>query len=360
MRRPFLSVFLTIVIAVAAYASLPLTAASWVNVTGNLANMPSECGNLTTLSAVPGSDAILAGVALKGLWSNSAGTTWVHLGSGAGSDVITNRPSSIVYDPLDSRIFWESGIYNGGGIYKTMDGGNTFRRLGMVTHNDYVSVDFADPNRQILLAGGHEQTRIVYKSTDGGQTWTNIGATLPADSKFPSNPIFANSQTYVVNSQGWGSGTNAIYRTTNNGASWQQVSLQGPGMPPLVTSTGTIIWANNGGLLKSSDAGATWTQIGSGLQNVRPIELPDRKLASVGANTLVVSNDGGSTWSPIGPNLPYRPWGLIYSANRQAFFIWTWDCGGVVLPNAIMQLDFPVLVGQAPSPPTNVRIVAAD
>src|SRR5262245_59861200 len=189
MRRLFLSILLTFVIVGASRTTVPLTAARWVTATGTLGNMPSECGNLTMLSAVPGSDTILAGVALKGIWSNSAGTTWVQLGRGSGSDVITNRPSSIVYDPLDPRIFWESGIYNGGGIYKTTDGGNTFRRLGMITHNDYVSLDFADPNRQMLLAGGHEQTRIVYKSTDGGQTWTNIGATLPADSKFPSNPI---------------------------------------------------------------------------------------------------------------------------------------------------------------------------
>src|SRR4029079_8015651 len=156
-----------------------VAAASWVNVTGNLANMASECGNLTMLSAVPGSDTIIAGVALKGLWANSSGNTWSHLGSGAGSDTITNRPSWITYDPLHPGVFWESGIYNGRGVFKTTDGGSTFRQLGSIAHNDYVSVDFGDPDRKTLLAGGHEQAQTVYRSTDGGQTWTNIGVTLP-------------------------------------------------------------------------------------------------------------------------------------------------------------------------------------
>ena len=122
----------------------------WVNVTGNLAGMASECGNSTILSPVPGSGTIIAGVALKGLWANSSGSTWSHLGSGAGSDTITNRPTWIAHDPTSPGTFWESGIYNGGGVYRTTDHGRTFHRLGSITHNDYVSVDFSDPDRHTL------------------------------------------------------------------------------------------------------------------------------------------------------------------------------------------------------------------
>ena len=76
---------------------------------------------------MPGADTILAGVAGRGLWANSSGSTWSHLGEGAGSATITNRPSWIVYDPLSPGVFWESGIYDGGGIYQTFDKGNTFQ-----------------------------------------------------------------------------------------------------------------------------------------------------------------------------------------------------------------------------------------
>jgi hypothetical protein len=332
-------------------------AATWLNVTGNLASMPSECGNLTMLSAVPGTDSIIAGVAQKGLWINSGATTWTQLGTGAGSDVITNRPSWIVYDPAHPGTFWESGIYNGGGIYRTTNAGSTFQRLGSISHNDYVSVDLGDPNRQTLLAGGHEQTQTIYKSTNGGSSWTNIGVNMPAGTKFTTQPILIDAQTYVVNSQGWGTGTPGIYRTTNGGASWQQVSTASPNGAPLITSNGTIYWNNGGSLMKSSDHGQTWTSVGSGLQAVTPIQLPDGRLATLAGNSVAISTNEGGTWTPITPTVPFQAAGLIYA--RQGFFIWKWDCGNIVLPDAIQRLDYPIAGGgPVPTAPTNLRVVS--
>jgi len=358
MKPRFLGCLLAAAIVI---ASRPmLAAATWVNVTGNLANMVSECGNLTILSVVPNSDTVIAGVAAQGLWANSTGTTWSHLGSGSGSDTITNRPSWIVYDPVSPGTFWESGIYHqDSGINKTTDNGLTFHRLGSIFHNDYVSVDFSDPNRQTLLAGGHEQTQTVYRSTNGGQTWTNIGATIPANTKFSTNPLVVNTQTYVVNLSGYATATAGIARTTNGGISWQIVTTVPPNDgPPLLTSNGTIYWSSGNGLLKSTDSGATWSVVGSNLQPVRPNELPDGRLLSISGSNLVVSADGGATWSPVGVPVPFSPAGLVYSPARKAVFIWHWDCGSVVLPNAIMQLDLD-LSSQIPSAPTNLRIVPA-
>jgi hypothetical protein len=325
--------------------AVPLTAASWVNVTGNLANMASQCGNLTMVSAVPNSNTVIAGVAGNGLWTNTTGSTWSHLGTGAGSDVISNRPSWIVYDPAHPGVFWESGIYGGTfGVYQTTDSGNTFHHLGSAFHNDFVSVDFADPNRQTLVAGGHEAAQTVYRSTDGGQNWINIGANLPANTDWSSDPLLIDAQTYVVNLSGNSPGTTVgIYRTTNGGMNWQPVSTMGPAGPPLVASNGAIYWPNADGLAKSADSGSSWTQVGSGLQTVppvRPVELPGGKLVAVGASTLVISADGGVTWAPLGPNLPFAPASLTYSLDRGAFFISHFDCNTVVLPDAIMKFDY--------------------
>ena len=339
---------LVFVIALGARAILPPDARAaapllppqntWVNVTGTLANMPSECGNLTMLSSVPGSDTVIAGVAQRGLWVNSGGTTWSHLGAVAESDKITHRPSWITYDPLHAGVFWESGIYGSDGVYQTMDNGTTFHRLGSISHNDYVSVDFRDPERQTLLAGGHEQSQTVYLSTNGGRTWTNIGANLPAKTNFSSYPLVVNALTYLVNTSGSGSGSSGIYRTTDGGTSWQQVSALAPAGPPLVASNRAIYWPANGSLLRSTNGGSTWTQVGSSIQPVHPVELSDGKLVSVGADNLVMSADGGSTWSPFGAPLPFTPAGLIYSPGRRAFLIWRSDCGSVVLPNAVMEI----------------------
>src|SRR2546422_7722358 len=94
--------------AATALSALPLHA-QWVNVTGNLAGMPSECGNLCLLSVVPGQDRVIAGIAKRGLWQTTdGGATWTQLGQGEGSDAIVNRPSRILYDPTDPKIFWES------------------------------------------------------------------------------------------------------------------------------------------------------------------------------------------------------------------------------------------------------------
>jgi photosystem II stability/assembly factor-like uncharacterized protein len=338
------------------HGASPVAAQSWVNVTGNLANMASECGNLQHLAAAPTSGRVVAGVALKGLWANTTGDTWSQLGTGGGSAVIVSRPTWFAFDPANPGTFWESGIYNNGGVYRTTDNGVTFQRLGSIGHNDYISVNFNDANRQLLLAGGHEQSRTVYRSIDGGQNWTNIGANLPADTKFSGIPIVVTPQIYVVNAAGWGGSTGGIYRTTDSGTTWQRVSTFEPGMPPLILSNGTIYWPVYNGLIKSTDGGVTWNQLGGGLLGVTPTELPDGRVATVAGNRLVVSSDGGTTWSAIGANLPYTPNGVSYSASRRAFFIFRWDCGAVVLPDAVMRLDYDV-TPSIPAPPTNLRIV---
>lgn len=314
---------------------------SWTNSTNNLANLPSECGNLTLLSQVPGRDKIIAGVARRGLYaSTNGGASWSALGTGSGSAAINNRPNHIVYDPLNPDIFWVAGIY-GPGIYKTTDGGSTFQRLGNIEHNDGISVDFTDPSRQTLLAGGHEQSRTVYKSTNGGQTWTNIGGGI-SGTNFTTFPLIIDSQTYIVNSAAsWAGGSTGIFRTTNGGVSWQQVSSEGPAKAPLRASNGNIYWSTGDGVVRSTDNGVTWSRVGGGLRGeVDPVELPDGRLVSVGGNALMISGNNGSSWTPFGANLPFSfPAGVIYSPSRNIFFSWTWDCGNSVLPNAIMKLQ---------------------
>jgi photosystem II stability/assembly factor-like uncharacterized protein len=164
-----------------------------------------------------------------------------------------------------------------------------------VTHDDTISIDFTDPNRQTMLVGGHEQAQAVWKSTDGGQTWTNIGLNLPSGTGFSTAPLIINAQTYLVNTNtSWGGGTPGIYRTTNGGTSWTKVSSKDPWEQPLVTANGTIYWAiTDGTLAKSTDNGQTWTSVASGLQNgnpVRPIELPDGRIVAVGNPKLVLMN----------------------------------------------------------------------
>ena len=91
--------------------------ATWTLATSNLEGLPSECGNLTSVFTRPDRDEVIAGVALQGLWSSLDGSdTWVQLGTGPGSDTIINRPTALIVDPTDPNRWWESGIYQGGGV----------------------------------------------------------------------------------------------------------------------------------------------------------------------------------------------------------------------------------------------------
>jgi photosystem II stability/assembly factor-like uncharacterized protein len=304
---------------------------SWENITGNLVYKPSECGNLTLVSPVPGSRAIIAGIAGRGLWVNMEAKTWSRLSEITSTGRIVNRPSRIVYDPIDPTTFWESGIYEGGGIYVTTDSGKTFRQLGDIRHNDYVSVDFSDPRRRTLVAGGHEQSQTVYLSSDAGSTWTNVGKGIPANAGTTTHPLVIDANVFLVNTP------TGIFRTQDAGQTWRRVTAVAAPGPPLRTANGAIVWAANGGIVKSTDLGLTWTPLGQTLRPIQVVELPDRTLVAVGESTLMMSSNGGTTWLPFGPNLPYVPGGVTYFAARQSFVIWRGDCGAYVPADAIME-----------------------
>lgn len=321
---------------------------NWVNVTSNLANMNSECGNLSYVSAKPTEDLMIASVALQGLWgSRNGGATWSKLGMNAGSATITSRTSSIVYDPIYPSVFYTSGIYNGNGIHRTDNAGGSFTRLGTIDHNDSVSVDFTDPMRRTILAGTHERYREIHRSADGGMTWTNIGDKLPDGYAFTSFPLVINSTTYFAGLDTSYSGRpGGIFQTNDSGNTWFLASAQGGGSQPLFASDGSIYWpGSDGSMMRGTGAGSnwTWTQtIGSGtLRNVHPVELPGDKIASLGGQRIMISSDRGVTWQAIGPNLPFNnPVGLTYSPYDKSIYIWQFNCGPgniPVMPNAIMK-----------------------
>ncbi len=327
----------------------PAPAMIWVNATGNLANLASECGNLGLVSAQPCSNRVIAGVALKGLWETvDGGKTWTELGQGAGSATITNRISAIVYDPQDPKTFWESGIYNGPGVYKTTDSGTTFEALGDVVHCDSVSVDLSDPERKTLIAGGHETSANLYKSVDGGENWTNIAAGLPGGGYCTATQVIDAMNFLVACTNG------TIQRTATAGSAWAPaLGSTGGVFQPLLASDGTLYWPGaNGGVSKSTDQGQSFTTVATpavapGL--VAPAqfaELPDGRIAIIGTDHILLSDDRGGSWTPIGEAMPYPGGGydgargLAYSAQTKTFFIWRWDCTAAVPADAIMSMGF--------------------
>jgi hypothetical protein len=323
----------------------------WINATGNLAKLPSECGNLGLVSAQPCSNRVIAGVAQKGLWQTlDSGKTWTELGQGASSEAITNRVSAIVYDPRDPKTFWESGIYNGGGLYRTRDGGQSFEQLGDVSHCDSISVDFSDPERKTLLAGSHETNSKLHLSKDGGSTWSDVAAGLP-DGQCTATAVL-DATTFLV---GCNAGTLSIVRSENSGAQWSPLpgTQLGGIFQPLIASDGTIYWPGGaGGVSVSVDQGQSFDQKASPAEApglVAPAqfaELPDGRVVIVGKDHLLATGDQGASWKPLGEELPFEGGGyngargVTYSSQTKTFFIWRWDCGDAVPENAIMSMGF--------------------
>ena len=198
----------------AAVYPLDAPAGEWVDVTNNVGGEKWGAYGVHYMKAVPGSEAVIAGVSECGLWlTNDGGATWKKLGGAE----IKNRPGRIVFDPKDPSVFWVSGCY-GDAPFKTEDGGKTFKRLGKLAHADGVDVDFGDPERKTLLLGLHEQSQSLQLSTDGGQSWKKIGDKLPADSNHSSDPVILDSKTFLVNTAGWKQkATLGIYRTEDAG-----------------------------------------------------------------------------------------------------------------------------------------------
>jgi hypothetical protein len=328
--------------------SVTAPAATWVNSTGNLANMASECGNLGLVSANPCSNMVIAGVAQKGLWgTEDGGKSWSKLGTGAGSATITNRISAVVYDPEHPGTFWESGIYNGGGVYKTTDNGKTFAQQGDVTHNDSVSVDFSDPDRKTMLAGAHEAPSKLFRSTDAGKTWTDIGKGLPGSAGFCTATQVLSATNLLV-----GCSDGGVYRSSD-GNTWTSLNTKGVLGQPLLASDGSVYWIGaQGGVYVSRDQGMHFMQTVDGNTAVGvfgpfyPAELPDGRIVVLGSDHLHISSDKGVTWKPIGQPLPYPGGGYngargpTYSARTKTFYIWRWDCNNNVPADAIMSAGF--------------------
>jgi photosystem II stability/assembly factor-like uncharacterized protein len=229
-------------------------------------------------------------------------------------------------------------------VFRTQNEGDTFHSLGDVGHTDLADVDMTDPERKHLLAGGHEAAHALWRTTNGGESWTNIGDGLP-DGQTCTLPMFIDGSTFLVGCQ---APLAFIYRTTNQGKTWNQVADSGGGNAPIRAQDGSIWWVSPGamGMARSTDDGATWKKVTGGgiLSSLAPVELPDGRIVMVGFERLLATSDLGETWVPVSPVLPFRdPFGVTYSVHRKAFYLWHFTCvnGPIPVPDdAIMRYDF--------------------
>lgn len=157
---------------------------------------------------------------------------------------LSEHIGNIIIHPTDENTVWVAAygpVWSAGGergVYKTTDGGKTWKRTLFISDDTGVSEIAADPNNpNILYAAAHQRRRrewtyigggpesTVYKSTDGGETWREISNGLPKGDMgrigLAVSPVDANYVYAIVEGR---NDKDGFYRSTNKGESWSKMS----------------------------------------------------------------------------------------------------------------------------------------
>lgn len=203
-----------------------------------------------------------------------------------GALAIAPSNPDIVYVGMGESCF-RGNIIQGDGIYKTTDGGKSWQHIGLADTEVVSKIRVHPTNPDLVYAAvlGHtydpHPARGVYRSKDGGQNWEKVlyrdersGAVdLAMDAK---NPDVLYAATWEVYRTPWsmesGGPGSALYKSTDGGTTWTDIS-KNQGLPSGlwgkvgVSVSGAdsnrvyaIIENDNGGVFVSDDAGATWTK----------------------------------------------------------------------------------------------------
>jgi photosystem II stability/assembly factor-like uncharacterized protein len=202
-----------------------------------------------------------------------------------------------------------------GGVWKSVNGGTTYKPVFDKQPVQSIGAIAIDPkNPKVIWAGsGEAWTRNsvsigdgIYKSTDGGDNWTNVG--LPNSERIAKiliDPTDTNTVYACVPGKLWSdSDDRGVYKTTDGGKTWNKV-LKGSN-----ASTGCSMMSFDRSNPKTLYAGLWdfrrkgWTFRSGG----------DGPNAPSGSG-LMKSTDGGATWSSLddksAPGLPSKPWGRV-------------------------------------------------
>lgn len=276
-----------------------------------------------------------------GVWKTTdGGASWKNISDGyfggtIGSVAVAPSNESILYVGEGENTVRGNVSEGLQGMWKSVDGGKTWKNIGLKEgrHITKIIVHPTDPDKVWVAVLGHlfgpHEERGIFKTTDGGKTWKKVlyannqsGASdLTMDPSDP-NVLFASTwrvirTPYSLESGGEGS---ALWKSTDGGETWNFLNknkglpdgtwgISGVAIAPSNTQKIYALIENaNGGLFSSADGGETW-QLQSSDNNIRqrawyytklfidPAREDDVYVLNVG---FLKSTNGGRAWQNIG------------------------------------------------------------
>lgn len=304
---------------------------------------PFRGGRSVAVSGVLGDmNTYYMGTTGGGLWkTDDLGISWKNISDGffktgsVGAVAVSESDPNVVYVGMGEHAVRGVMTHHGDGVYKSTDAGKTWAKIGLeaTQHISRIVIHPKDPNLVYVAAQGalygHTPERGVYRSTDGGTTWTKV---LYVDEKSGcvelsmdmNNPVilYAAMNEYgripwKVISGGPGSG---LYKSTDGGSTWNKIQ---EGLPKELGKMAVAVSRSNsdkvylllesdsekelGGLFVSTNGGASWSRVSDDHRLIQRawyyIELfvdpKNENTVYVLSAPALRSEDGGKTWENL-------------------------------------------------------------
>ncbi|MCU0433996.1 MAG: T9SS type A sorting domain-containing protein [Bacteroidia bacterium] len=223
------------------------------------------------------------------------------------------RTTCIAFHPTNANTFYVGAPI--GGLWKTTDGGQTYTPLTDAL--PYVSVgsclvDPVNPNNIYISVGDHQgwwnYSLGIYKSTDGGATWNTTGLSWQlSQGRAISGMVMDPNNAQII----YAATSNGLYKTVNGGANWTVVRAGYYSDVEIEPGTSNVYAAlhdywGSSEVFRSTDGGSTWTQLSNFGQNYNWI-----RIAVTPANTAMLAVQCSTGNNPLyisynyGANLNY-------------------------------------------------------